>query len=119
VTGLASGALTTSISISGPPIVLWLESRGLRPAELRTSLSAAFLALNIAGGAVLLAAGGAKAAPGVGLLAPLVAAVVAGQLAGAAVFRRLDPRAFRVAVLALVVAAGVASAAVGLAGLVG
>ena len=30
-----SGALTTSISVSGPPIVLWLEAQGLRPAELR------------------------------------------------------------------------------------
>jgi uncharacterized protein len=115
--GLTSGALTTSISVSGPPIVLWLESRGLRPGELRTSLSAAFLVLNVAGGAALLAAGGARATPGVGLLLPLVALVVAGHLAGAAVFRGLDAATFRMVVLALVVVAGVASAAVGLAGL--
>ena len=48
--GFASGALTTSISVSGPPIVLWLEALGLRPAELRASLAASFLALNLAGG---------------------------------------------------------------------
>src|SRR5829696_1800098 len=29
--GLSSGALTTSISVSGPPIVLWLEAHDLTP----------------------------------------------------------------------------------------
>ncbi len=29
--GFVSGALTTSISVSGPPIVLWLEARGAPP----------------------------------------------------------------------------------------
>jgi uncharacterized membrane protein YfcA len=118
-TGITSGVLTTSISVSGPPIVLWLESRGLRPGELRTSLSAAFLVLNVAGGAALVAAGGARATPGLGLLLPLVALVATGHLAGAAVFRRLDAETFRMVVLALVVAAGVASAAAGVVGLAG
>ena len=40
VVGVASGALTTTTSVSGPPIVLWLERQGLRPAELRATLAA-------------------------------------------------------------------------------
>ena len=47
--------------MSGPPIVLWLEALGLRPAELRASLAASFLALNLAGGAVVVAVGGTGA----------------------------------------------------------
>ncbi len=62
--GFASGALTTSISVSGPPVVLWLEARGCAPEEFRATLAASFLALNLAGGAVLLAAEGAGAVRG-------------------------------------------------------
>ena len=47
--GFLSGVLTTSISISGPPIVLWLEAQALSPAEFRATLAAVFLALNVAG----------------------------------------------------------------------
>ena len=43
VAGVLSGVLTTSISVSGPPVVIWLEELGLRPAELRASLAASFL----------------------------------------------------------------------------
>jgi uncharacterized protein len=110
--GLSSGVLTTSISISGPPIVLWLEHAGLGPAELRSSLAASFLALNVAGAAVLIAAGSGDMASA-GVLAPLAALVVAGHLAGAAIFRRLDPRRFRAAVLGLVACTGVASVVAG------
>jgi uncharacterized protein len=115
--GLASGALTTSISISGPPIVLWLESQGLRPAELRASLAAAFLALNLAGGMALLAAEGFGDAVSPGVLLPLLGVVIAGHLAGARAFRRLDQRRFSLAVLAVVGVAGGASLAAGVAGL--
>jgi hypothetical protein len=51
-------------------------------------------------------------------LAGLLALVGAGYLAGAAAFRRIGAELFRRLVVALVVAAGVASAAAGLAGLV-
>jgi len=115
--GLASGALTTSISVSGPPLVLWLEAHGLAPVELRATLAAAFLALNLSGAALLLAVGGVGQAAGPGLLLPLLGVVVAGHLAGARVFRRLDQRRFTLAVLVLVAGAGLASLAAGLAGL--
>ena len=59
--GFTSGMLTTSLSVSGPPLVLWLEAHGVRPAEFRATLAASFLALSIAGGAVLLVAEGTAA----------------------------------------------------------
>ena len=111
--GLASGALTTSISVSGPPLVLWLESRGLGPAELRATLAACFLALNLAGGAVLLAAAGTDRAVPLGVLLPLLALVLVGHLAGTRALRGLDPHRFSLAVLGLVGLTGAASIVAG------
>lgn len=113
--GLASGALTTSVSLSGPPLVLWLRARGLSPAELRASLAAAFLFLNAAGAVLLLGSGGGSLR--VEVLAPLLALVVAGHLLGARLFRRVDAERFSLLVLALVTAGGLASVAAGLAAL--
>jgi uncharacterized membrane protein YfcA len=111
--GFASGALTTSISVSGPPLVLWLEARGVRPEEFRASLAASFLALNLAGGVVLVAAKGGGVFDA-GAVAPLLGLVAAGYLLGALAFRRLDRERFFALVLALVVATGVASVVTGL-----
>jgi uncharacterized protein len=113
--GFASGVLTTSVSVSGPPIVLWLEARGVRPEEFRASLAASFLALNLTGGAVLLAAEGGGVLDA-GIVGPLLGLVAVGYLVGAVAFRRLDSERFFVLVLALVAATGVASVAAGLAG---
>ena len=111
--GFASGLLTTSISISGPPIVLWLEAHGVRPEEFRASLAASFLALNLTGGAVLLAAKGSGALDA-GVVGVLLVLVVAGYAIGTIAFRRLDRERFFTAVLALVACTGVASLAAGL-----
>ncbi len=112
--GVASGALTTSLSLSGPPLVLWLRARGLKPADLRASLAAAFMVLNLAGCALLLGPESPSAAVEPAVLVPLLGLVVAGHVAGARLFRRLDPERFSAVVLALVVVGGVASAAAGL-----
>jgi uncharacterized protein len=112
--GFASGALTTSISVSGPPLVLWLEARGVRPEEFRASLAASFLALNLAGGIVLLAAEGTGAFDA-GAVAVLLALVVAGYALGALAFRRLDRERFFTLVLILVALTGSASVVAGLA----
>jgi uncharacterized protein len=111
--GFASGALTTSISISGPPLVLWLTARGVRPEEFRASLAASFLALNMAGGLILFAVEGGGAFDGetVALLFVLVAA---GYAAGALAFRRLDRERFFNLVLVLVALTGAASVVAGL-----
>lgn len=111
--GFASGALTTSISISGPPLVLWLEARGIGAAALRATLAAAFLVLNLAGGAVVLGVEG-EGALDTGLVGPLLAAVVAGYALGALAFRRLDERRFGAVVTVLLVCSGLASIAAGI-----
>jgi uncharacterized protein len=113
--GFLSGTLTTSISVSGPPLVLWLEARGVDPREFRASLAASFLALNLAGCALLLVLEGSAALDTVVVL-PLLGLVVAGHVLGALAFRHLDRERFFAVVLLLVVATGVASVAAGLAG---
>jgi uncharacterized membrane protein YfcA len=111
--GLVSGALTTSISINGPPLVLWLEGEGIRPAEFRATLAAAFLALDVVGAALLVSTE-SSATVDLGVVGPLLACVLGGYGLGALAFRRLDPERFFPIVLALVVCAGLASLAAGL-----
>ena len=110
--GFASGALTTSISVSGPPIVLWLEAHGVRPEEFRASLAASFLVLNLAGGAVLLVAEGSTLDAEVVL--PLLGLVAAGYALGTMAFRRLEGDRFFALALTLVACTGAASLAAGL-----
>jgi uncharacterized membrane protein YfcA len=112
--GFVSGALTTSINVSGPPIVLWLEARGATPEEFRASLAATFLTLDLAGGALLLAARGSGSIEA-GSVGPLLGLVVAGYALGALAFRRLDRERFYTIVLALVACTGAASIVAGLA----
>jgi uncharacterized membrane protein YfcA len=112
--GLVSGVLTTSISVSGPPIALWLEARGTSPAAFRATLAASFLVLNLAGLAVVFAGEGGEIFDA-GTAAPLLALVLAGYVLGALAFRTLEPERFFVVVLALVACAGLASVVAGLA----
>jgi uncharacterized membrane protein YfcA len=114
IAGFTSGALTTSINVSGPPIVLWLEARGASPEEFRASLAATFLVLDLAGGAVLLVGEGSGSIDA-GRVGPLLALVIAGYALGAVAFRRLNRERFYTLVLALVACTGVASIVAGLA----
>jgi uncharacterized protein len=113
--GFGSGVLGTSIGVSGPPIVLWLEARGVRPDEFRATLAGSFLALNLAGGVALVVSQGVGALDA-GTVGPLLALVVLGYALGALAFRRLDPERFFVLVLLLVAGTGAASVVAGLAG---
>jgi uncharacterized membrane protein YfcA len=114
--GLVSGALTTSISVSGPPIVLWLEAQGMRPAAFRATLAASFLALNVVGGVVVVVAGGTGAVR-LDVVAALLGLSLVGHALGARAFRRLAGPRFSLVALGLVVCAGLASVAAGVAGL--
>jgi uncharacterized protein len=111
--GFVSGALTTSISVSGPPIVLWLEARRVSPEEFRTTLAASFLALNLVGGIVLVSAEGTGALDAAAVAA-LLGLVAVGYAVGAVAFRRLDRERFFTLVLLLVAATGAASVLAGL-----
>jgi uncharacterized protein len=111
--GFVSGTSTTSISVSGPPIVLWLEAHGVRPTEFRATLAASFLALNLAGWVMLFAAEGGDSLD-FGLVAPLLGLVLVGHVLGTVAFRRIDPQRFFVIALVLVMCTGAASLAAGL-----
>ena len=115
-TGLLTGLLTTTTSTNGPPLVLLFQRLGYSPAEMRDSLAAAFLFLDLVGGVIfapfLIAGEGVSAAA----LAAIAACTVVGQLLGRRIFVRLDPHTFRSAGLVLVTLAGLASIVAGLAG---
>jgi uncharacterized protein len=87
--GLAAGALTTSTSTNGPPLLLHLLGRGVTPSQVRDTLTACFVGL--AGiGAVALFATGSPELPDGALAAGLVPAVLAGHLVGRRAFARLS-----------------------------
>ena len=112
--GAVAGVLTTSTTVNGPPLLLWLQARGAEPGEIRDSLAASFLVLSVAGTAALVAIDGADGAFHAGALALLLPATALGHALGRAVHARLDPGRFRQLTLALALAAGLASLAAGL-----
>src|SRR5205085_692436 len=91
------------------PLVLWLERRRLPPADARRTISAVFLGLNVLGAVALAAVGHGGAVGRPLLLGVLLGCAAAGHVAGAVVFRGMDPRRFRVAGLVLCTVAGVAA----------
>jgi uncharacterized membrane protein YfcA len=94
VAGAISGVLNTSTSMSGPPIVIYLQGRSLPSARFRASACFYFL-VSAAGAVVLLSLGGASTQTA--WLAALVAVpgVIAGRLIGNACYDRIDERRFR------------------------
>ena len=112
--GAVAGVLTTSTSVNGPPLLLWLQARGATPAEIRDSLAASFLTLSVTGTAALIAINGVNGAVDAGALALLIPATAAGHAAGRAIYERLDPARFRAITLALALLAGLLSLLAGL-----
>jgi uncharacterized membrane protein YfcA len=111
--GFLSGVLTTSISVNGPPLALWLESEAVSPPRFRTTLAASFLILDVAGIALIAAREGVDVVDP-GRLGPLLVCVLVGYALGAVAFRRLDAERFSAIVLSLVICTGLASVAAGL-----
>ena len=111
--GLVTGMLGTSTGVTGPPLAIWLQRRGLRPAELRDSLSAMFLVLGLLGFIALVPLFH-RAHPQAAVLLGGVACVVGGHALGRRVFARLAPQRFVPLVQAVILAAGVASVIAGL-----
>lgn len=87
--GFVSGALTTSTTTSGPPLLAYLLGRGHEPARLRDTLTVCFLALGPIGAGALVLTGTANAWPDPVLIAALVPVVALGHLAGRPLFARL------------------------------
>jgi uncharacterized membrane protein YfcA len=105
VAGSASGALSTSTGLAGPPIVLLLASRGLPKHEFRGTSALYFLPMSVVGFAVLAFRGlvDASEVP-LGLL--LIPAAIVGKAVGTALLGRVSEKAFRAITLGLVILTG-------------
>ncbi len=103
--GSASGALSPSTGLAGPPIVLLLASRGLPKHEFRGTSALYFLPMSVVGLAVLAFRGlvDASEVP-LGLL--LIPAAIAGKAVGTAFLTRVSERVFRALTLGLVILTG-------------
>jgi uncharacterized membrane protein YfcA len=95
-------------------MALWFAHRGMGPAEIRDSLSAAFLGLGLIAAVVLapVLATAEETIDWTALAAGLVC-VVAGHAVGQRVFARIDAARYEPLLLVLVTAAGAASIVAG------
>lgn len=89
VAGLAAGALTTSTTTAGPPLIVYLLGRRLHPVQVRDTMPICFLGLSAVGVLALWVTGTSGAVPDAGLVALLVPVVAAGHLAGRPLFAAL------------------------------
>jgi uncharacterized membrane protein YfcA len=86
--GFAAGALTTSTTTNGPPMLLHLLGRGAAPGQVRDTLTVCFLGLAPIGAAALVVTGSPEL-PEARLVAALVPAVALAHLVGRRGFRWL------------------------------
>jgi uncharacterized membrane protein YfcA len=114
--GLTTGVLTTSAGVNGPPIALWLQRTGHTPGEVRDSLSATFLAIGVIASLALLPVLH-KTHLHAALFVAGIACVAAGHAVGSRLFARLHTRRFESLLRVIIVCAGAASIAGGLAAL--
>jgi uncharacterized protein len=105
VAGSASGALSTSTGLAGPPIVLLLASRDLPKHEFRGTSALYFLPMSVVGLAVL-AFRDLVDASEVPLGLVLIPAAIVGKAVGTALLGRVSERAFRALTLGLVILTG-------------
>jgi len=86
--GIAAGALTTSTSTNGPPMLLHLLGRGATPVQVRDTLTTCFVGLAAIGALALFGTGDPEL-PQTTLVIGLLPAVLAGHLVGRRLFARL------------------------------
>ena len=109
--GFTSGMLSTSTGMSGPPLVIALQARGVRPSAFRATLATVF----VSGSALsflLFWSQGLVTTDATRVAAAGMPGLLAGILIGEVAFRRVDHEWFRAIVLVLLVA----SAALGIVG---
>jgi len=94
LTGFLSGVLRMSTSMSGPPVVIYLQGRGVRSERFRATLAAFFFASGLIGIGMFAAGGRFDRDIGleIGVGAPALAAGLAG---GSALYRLVDEGLFR------------------------
>jgi uncharacterized membrane protein YfcA len=110
VAGWASGALSTSTGLAGPPIVLLLASRGLPKRVFRGSSALYFLVMSVAG-LIILFYRGLFEGSDVPLMLALIPAAFLGKAIGTAMLKRTSEKAFRTITLGIVILTGTLGAA--------
>lgn len=108
--GFVSGALASSLSTNGPPLVFALQGRRLPIAVFRSTINAIFVISGAATAIVFAVAGDFDRRVGLGIAAALPALVV-GVLAGFRVRPLFDEERARQLVLGLLALAGVSALA--------
>lgn len=103
--GVVSGFLSTSTSLNGPPVVLYLIARGLAKDRFRASM-VAFVFIATLASVVLMAAGGVVPRTTMTLALTLTPGVLLGLAAGSLLARRVAPQTFDAVVLAYLVLVG-------------
>ena len=118
ITGSLSGFLNGSLSLSGPPVVLFLSNQGIDKGTFRANITLYFLILNVIAIIVFLATGLLNRVVGERILY-LAPALVAGVLAGIKISKGLGDESFRKVVLILLLISGVWTTISTLAGFIG
>jgi uncharacterized membrane protein YfcA len=104
--GFTSGMLSTSTGMSGPPLVIALQARGVPPSAFRATLATVF----VSGSGISLLlfwSRGLVTADAVKVAAAGLPGLLVGILVGEVAFRRVDHERFRAIVLVLLVASAV------------
>lgn len=114
VAGAASGLLTTSTGLNGPPLILWLRGRGHSPEVFRATVTVVFMGTSVFGLISLIIGTDPKLSLGM-VVAAFVGTFV-GWAVGARVFWRMEARHHRRAVTVALAATAMASLVAGLAG---
>jgi hypothetical protein len=115
VVGLSAGALTTTTSTNGPPILLYLLGRGVPAHQLRDTLSVLFIAF-AAIGLVALGVGETDAVlPDAAVVGAFAGAATVGHVSGRPLFAHLAERQYDRVVTVLLIVSVIAGAVVALA----
>ena len=105
VAGSASGALSTSTGLAGPPIVLLFASRNLPKRAFRGSSALYFLLMSLVG-LVVLYFRGIFDADQIPLALALIPAAFLGKALGTALLKKVSERGFRKISLGIVILTG-------------
>jgi uncharacterized membrane protein YfcA len=104
-TGFLSGILSTSTSLNGPPVALYLMARGLSKEKFRSNM-VVYVFFATATSIVLLAAGRTMTAPMLMLALQLLPVLLAGFAGGVLMAKGLSDRGFEATVLGFLVLVG-------------
>jgi uncharacterized membrane protein YfcA len=106
--GVAAGALTTSVGTNGPPLVFVLQARQFTPERFRATITTVFVVLDVTSMIVFAAVGELTGDLLLAILLSLPGLVV-GAMLGIRIAARLDPRLFRRVVMVLLTVAAVSA----------